>query len=267
MQKYIATAIKKDVNNPEPKGETPAVNVDVFVRLLNDSLATIYSDNGVTTITQPLKTDSKGRVEFYAANDRYKIIYDLPSGQISDVDIILEDPGDRKATQQQAIDGTNDSQFMTPLKTHESFNQYGFGDGAVDVPNTDLNTLLTDGFYHCFGTNFPSVQIPNAPYENMNFYLQVISLKNTQFLLQQATSVFDQTARTFIRVLSQGVFLDWFELYSSSVLDAVTNNSGATVSNGATVAGSNLIPSKFGTWRNVSGNDIANNSLGLFKKV
>lgn len=98
MQKYIGVAIKKDVNNPTPEGETPAVNVDVFINLTTGPLATIYSDNGVTTVTQPLKTDTNGRFEFYAANGRYNITYDLPSGQIVDEDILLDDPADESST-------------------------------------------------------------------------------------------------------------------------------------------------------------------------
>lgn len=98
MQKYIGIAIKKDVNNPLPLGETPAVNVDVFVNLTTGPLATIYSDNGLTPITQPLKTDANGRFEFYAANGRYNITYDLPSGQITDEDILLDDPADETLT-------------------------------------------------------------------------------------------------------------------------------------------------------------------------
>ena len=282
MQKYIATAIKKDVNNPEPKGETPAINVDVFVRLLNDSLATIYSDNGVTTITQPLKTDNKGRVEFYAANDRYKIIYDLPSGQVSDVDIILEDPEDRKATQQQAIDGADDSQFMTPLRTHQSFNQYGLGNYAPisDFWQGEGGVITTEGLQF-FGTqgSFNS-SISNNCYRNSSGQ---ITFTNKNALTQGEGAILEFSAlgldyRTgsasgitlsdiTLTCKRDGTFkYNGFDIFHKDNIKSIQNASGGTVSNNATVSGSSLNPPQSGTWRNVSGNDVENNDYGLFMR-
>lgn len=93
MQKYIGTAIKKDVNNPSPAGETPAVNVDVRVVVTSTGApANIYSDNGTTIIDQnTYKTDANGNHEFYAANGRYTIRYLLADGTIEYTDILLFD--------------------------------------------------------------------------------------------------------------------------------------------------------------------------------
>lgn len=96
MQKYIGTAIKKDVNNPAPAGETPAKNVDVRVVVTSTgALANIYSDNGITPINQDnYKTDDNGNHEFYAENGRYTVRYLLASGVVEYTDISLFDIND-----------------------------------------------------------------------------------------------------------------------------------------------------------------------------
>ena len=144
MQKYIGTAIKKDVNNPLPAGETPAVGASVTVRLQStNALATIYSDNGVATISQPIITDSGGRYEFYAANDRYKIEYDYNGATTTIEDVSMLDIDDvamqslTKATAAQAQAGTNDSAYMTPSKvksyTDAHPSQGGFGAKVITL--------------------------------------------------------------------------------------------------------------------------------------
>jgi len=52
-------------------------------------------------------------------------------------------------------------------------------------------------------------------------------------------------------------------LHSGS-LAFLQNQSGGTVGSTATVAGSSLLPTQAGTWRNVSGGDILNNGWGLW---
>ena len=97
MQKYIGTAIKKDVNNPPPQGETPARNVDVRVVVTETgALANIYIANNTSTpIDQnTYKTDVNGNHEFYAANGRYTVRYLLASGTVEYSDIILYDAVD-----------------------------------------------------------------------------------------------------------------------------------------------------------------------------
>lgn len=59
---------------------------------------------------------------------------------------------------------------------------------------------------------------------------------------------------------------NFYELLHSGDLISAQNLSGATVNSNATTAGSNLSPAQYGTWRNISGNDILNNGYGLFKR-
>lgn len=56
----------------------PVLNAQV--RIFNgDSLATVYSDDGVTVMTQPVLTDSLGSFYFYVADGIYTLKIDYPS--------------------------------------------------------------------------------------------------------------------------------------------------------------------------------------------
>jgi len=57
------------------------------------TLATIYSDNGITQMSNPITSSVNGMVRFYAANGRYSVTF--PSGLPSEIDsILLNDPDD-----------------------------------------------------------------------------------------------------------------------------------------------------------------------------
>lgn len=87
MQRYIDTV--------QDKAGTAVPGAQVYVRRQGGSLATIYSDNGVTAMANPLRTDSLGTFAFYAADGRYNLEIRL-SGVLfgSKNDILLEDPND-----------------------------------------------------------------------------------------------------------------------------------------------------------------------------
>ena len=53
----------------------PVVGAYVYVYHADGTLAVLFSDNGVTPTTNPLKTDSTGFYEFYCVSDTYKLIY------------------------------------------------------------------------------------------------------------------------------------------------------------------------------------------------
>lgn len=59
------------------------------------TLATIYSDNGVTTTSNPTTTSLTGRVSFYAADGRYDILISKTGyNTVFITDILLEDPAE-----------------------------------------------------------------------------------------------------------------------------------------------------------------------------
>lgn len=69
-------------------------STNVTVRVSGGSVATIYEDDEVTTITQPLSTDTEGNISFKAANGAYDIYVD---GVLEKDKIVLFDPGDSTA--------------------------------------------------------------------------------------------------------------------------------------------------------------------------
>lgn len=89
MQKY--TDLVLGLN-----GQTlvPVVGASVTVLTYpGGASATIYSDNGITTTSNPLTTDSTGRFSFYAANGRYslRVSYQTVTYTIQDIPL-LDDP-------------------------------------------------------------------------------------------------------------------------------------------------------------------------------
>jgi hypothetical protein len=66
--------MKKEFGYVQDREGNAIAGAEIYVRKQSDStLATLYSDNGVTTTSNPLTTDNDGEYSFYAANDTYKI--------------------------------------------------------------------------------------------------------------------------------------------------------------------------------------------------
>lgn len=73
---------------------TPVSGASVLVKTYPGlATATIYSDNGVTTATNPLTTDTRGAYTFFAADGRYQLVISGTSfDTITIPEILLEDP-------------------------------------------------------------------------------------------------------------------------------------------------------------------------------
>lgn len=90
MQRYQNNFSKAQGNSLRPVG-----GASVLVTTIGGAVATIYSDNGVTTTANPLTTDANGMFAFYAADGRYSLT--ITSSETATVvvsDILLEDPQD-----------------------------------------------------------------------------------------------------------------------------------------------------------------------------
>lgn len=87
MQKYSNSVLGQNGQSLVP---VVGASVTVFTYPGN-VLATIYSDNGVTTTTNPVTTDNNGFFAFYAANGRYSLQISYGGVILSQSDIILED--------------------------------------------------------------------------------------------------------------------------------------------------------------------------------
>lgn len=92
MQKYQDVILKPD--------GTVIQGASVLVQSYPGAItSTIYSDDGVTTQTNPMTTDSLGRFSFYAANGQYQLVVSGASIETQTVtDILLDDPPAYDAT-------------------------------------------------------------------------------------------------------------------------------------------------------------------------
>ena len=126
MQKY-ANNVTDIYGNAVP-GALVTVNIN------GGALATIYSDNGVTTRANPISTDSKGLFEFYAADGRYDITVNVSGNLTTLKDIILDDPvaadAGTSAFSLTVLDDTTAGAWLTTL--------------GVTPPSTFINTMLDD---------------------------------------------------------------------------------------------------------------------------
>jgi hypothetical protein len=78
------------------EGSYPLCTVSVYLHG-SGTLASIYSDNGVTPLANPFTANSNGQFTFYAANNRYDVTLSNNSGSgpaspITIPDILLNDP-------------------------------------------------------------------------------------------------------------------------------------------------------------------------------
>jgi Carboxypeptidase regulatory-like domain len=106
MQKYFDSVFG------DSSGLRPIVGALVTVRNANNTLATIYSNNGTTVAPNPLTTDVTGYFEFYAPDGRYNITItaDGFSSQIRN-DVLFEDPQNASALVASTLQVTGNSQL------------------------------------------------------------------------------------------------------------------------------------------------------------
>jgi hypothetical protein len=87
MQKYS--------NNITNRNGQVIVGASVAVSRVDGGAVTLYSDNGVTTTTNPLTTDANGYFEFYAVGGRYNFtVSGRGIKQYTITDELLNDPAD-----------------------------------------------------------------------------------------------------------------------------------------------------------------------------
>jgi hypothetical protein len=106
------------------------------------TLATIYSDNGVTTKANPFTVNTDGTLEFYAANGRYSLTITDPVLATKNItDLILEDPNDSDPNLVKSLRGLVVMQRVDPTATNVSWVAY-----KPDGTTIDISATQTDGF-------------------------------------------------------------------------------------------------------------------------
>lgn len=87
MQKYFG-----EVQDPSGKAVAGA---SITVRTSGGALATLYSDNGVTTTSNPVTAGTDGEYSFYAANGRYTLTISAPGFATEQkTDVVVQDLAD-----------------------------------------------------------------------------------------------------------------------------------------------------------------------------
>lgn len=101
---------------------SPVLGVQVTVTdTATGNPAALYSDNGVTSITQPLVTDDTGYFGFYAPNGQYKASFSSPQISLAPRIIQLYDPADDSPlTQAQAAAASGASKIGVGSDTVEN---------------------------------------------------------------------------------------------------------------------------------------------------
>jgi hypothetical protein len=151
---------------------------------------------------------------------------------------------------------------------------FGLG-SSIPSAVTDLNDATLNGWYGYSST------ATNRPFTQGGTVLVVSSTgaRMMQIAYEHNTG---KVAARFISdtAPSSGVWQPWVEITTASNIGAqigslasgavgthliLTNNSGATVAQGATVAGSSLTPTQSGTWRALA--SVANAATTTFRRV
>ncbi|WP_371763380.1 glycosyl hydrolase family 28-related protein [Massilia sp.] len=101
---------------------SPVLGVQVTVTdTATGNPAALYSDNGVTSLTQPLVTDETGYFGFYAANGDYELTFASAQVRVDPRFVQLYDPDDdAPLTQQQAAAATGASKIGIGTETVEN---------------------------------------------------------------------------------------------------------------------------------------------------
>jgi hypothetical protein len=121
-------------------------SVQVTIKDSTGAVATIYSDDGVTTQSNPLTTDSSGRFSFYAANGNYTI----SASGADDVVVPMFDPKDPTFHLSVASSDSDQSIYGEDVQITNATSKTGYGvrfalynhSGAVSSGENDIGETL-----------------------------------------------------------------------------------------------------------------------------
>lgn len=234
--------------------------------------ATIYQDaDGATEITRPFQTDQYGRFKFYAANGYYNILFDDPDvanlNNLLDRDIFTVEQASqtvvgltRYSTQAEALAGTNNSSAMTPLRTKESYGQYGLGRNYLDKNN---DTIVGTQFFR--STSAGNSTLPPKIFNAHTIHMERLAGAQSAQLMIEDTLAEDPVL--CYRVRTSSSWGDFVQVFTDKNLAYCQNKSGATVQPNQTIAGSSLDPAFTGTFKSANNSPVLNDEYGLFLRV
>jgi len=195
------------------------------------TLATIYSDNGVTPIAPgELLSDAEGEFAFYAANGRYNVQV-IATGLASQTtyDVLLFDPADAGITSVEDYgavgDGTTDNRaaFVAAFAASAG-KRLRVPAGTYRIPFTSTNCLTAAANMTLEGDGADSTEIVFVPsstaYRNLIVVASPLTVRGIKISLSSPVN----GSAAFFQGTVTGLTLD------SCTFDGGTTNSGATLS-------------------------------------
>jgi len=172
----------------------PLSGATVTVYVYGGAAATIYSDNGITTQTNPITTDSTGGFSFYAADGRYTLtIAKTGIETYTRSDVLIEDPVDDSASQigftpygTSAVDTTVQKKLREIVTPHDFMSadqraDVESGTGSLDVSTAFVLALATGRPLHVPGGSLRkykiggTITVPSGAYISGDDSLLVLS--------------------------------------------------------------------------------------------
>ncbi len=189
--------MQKFQNNIQDQFGNAVSSATVEVRLVvGGTLASLFSDNGVTPLANPFTAQDGSEFWFYAANSRYDIFI---SGPVTDsmLDVILYDSA--SAAGSNVIDGTADGQIPiwdeTTDQQYEPSSALTISEDAAAGGNIYFTGFGTD-FFHWYATDGGVVEVLEPAF----------ALHNSRVLRLWPTGT---ASRPFIRGLSGSTYLEF----------------------------------------------------------
>jgi hypothetical protein len=228
-----------DTGDTIPGAEYTVVNE------ITGTALTIFSSREGAAKSPPYFADSTGLIQFWVnAGTTFRVAVTGPTGTFTsrwNQGLLL---------QESPTDASNGRVLTTGA----------FGLGAMDTPlNNSISAFLPAGFYQTSAgaTDFPVVNSSRLVFGRS-------STRRAELYI--GTELASPPTRAWVRGGDPSVAA-FRELYHTGNLIYAQNTSGATVNSNSTVSGANLTPAQTGTWRNVSGSNIANNGYGQWAIV
>jgi hypothetical protein len=200
MQKYV-----NDIATVVGGSLAPLASASCAVYLTGTTtLASLYSDNGVTALTNPTTSSDTGRLQFYAADGRYDIVCSKTGYATTTItDVLLEDPANA-GDLLYLPDGTGAVTRTIQGKLRETVSVTDFG--AVGDATTDDTAAINTAIAYLNSTGTETLFFPAGNYK--------ITSALTSITTSNKTITGDGMYSTFITATHNG---DLFSVDVSSV--------------------------------------------------
>ena len=190
MQKYV-----NDIATVVGGSLAPLASASCAVYLTGTTtLASLYSDNGVTALTNPTTSSDTGRLQFYAADGRYDIVCSKSGYTTTTItDVLLEDPANA-GDLMYLSSGTGAVTRSIQGKLRETVSVTDFG--AVGDGVTDDTAAIQAAFTYAYGlTNGGQIFFPPGIY-------QISSTISTTLRTDASITVFGAGKSSQLRLIS-----------------------------------------------------------------